>query len=76
MKTEDIAYRDGALNMRGLAVWDDSKPGNGRVCWWCMKPGGLGEHVIERAQMLAKLGYVALCADMYGDRKQIGTMDK
>ncbi len=30
---------------------------------------GLGDHAMERARMLAKLGYVALAADMYGGRR-------
>jgi dienelactone hydrolase len=31
---------------------------------------GLGEHIIERARRVAKLGYVALAADMFGDRRE------
>jgi dienelactone hydrolase len=76
MKTEDVSYRDGSLTMNGLAVWDDSKAGKRPGVLVVHEAWGLGEHVIERAEMLAKLGYVALCADMYGDRKQISTMDE
>jgi dienelactone hydrolase len=31
---------------------------------------GLGEFAMARARMLAELGYVALAADMFGDRRQ------
>ena len=31
---------------------------------------GLGEFAMERARRLADLGYVALAADMFGDRRQ------
>jgi dienelactone hydrolase len=76
MKTEDIHYRDGALNMSGYAAWDDSKPGKRPGVLVVHEAWGLGEHVIERAKMLAQMGYVALAADMYGDRQQIGTMEE
>ena len=33
---------------------------------------GLGRHVQESARRLAALGYVALCADMYGDAARTG----
>jgi len=32
---------------------------------------GLGAHAIERARMLAQLGYVALAADMYGRGREL-----
>lgn len=76
MKTEDISYRDGALNMSGYAAYDDTKTGKRPGVLVVHEAWGLGEHVMERAKMLAKMGYVALAADMYGDRKQIGTMDE
>ena len=76
MKTEDINYRDGALNMSGYAAYDDTKPGKRPGVLVVHEAWGLGEHVMERAKMLAKMGYVALAADMYGDRKQVSTMEE
>ncbi len=76
MKTEDIDYKDGALTMCGYAAYDDSKPGKRPGVLVVHEAWGLGEHVMERAEMLANMGYVALCADIYGDRKQISTMEE
>jgi dienelactone hydrolase len=76
MKTEDLRYSDGALNMNGFLAWDETKTGKRPGVLVVHEAWGLGEHVMERAKMLAGLGYVALAADMYGDRRQIATMDE
>ncbi len=70
MRTEDIEYRDGALNLRGVLAYDDAAPGKRPGIVVVHEAWGLGDHAIERAKMLARLGYVALAADMYGDRRQ------
>jgi dienelactone hydrolase len=76
MKTQDITYRDGDLSCNGFLAYDetirDKRPGVLVVheAW------GLGEHAMERAKMLAGMGYVAFAADMFGGRKQIGSMDE
>ena len=61
-----VEYRDGAATLEGLAVYDDAKsgprPGVVVVHQW----RGLGDYERKRAEMLAKLGYVAFCADIYG----------
>ncbi len=70
MQTQDVDYRDGAVNLRGYLAFDEI--GSGR------RPGvlvfheglGLGDFAMARARMLADLGYVALAADMFGDRRQ------
>jgi dienelactone hydrolase len=36
----------------------------------------LGEHAMERARMLARLGYVAMAADMFGDRRQARNLEE
>jgi dienelactone hydrolase len=69
MKTEDIDYRDGDVTLSGFLAYEEfegKRPGILVVheAW------GLGDHVIERAKMLAALGYVAFAVDMYGDRRQ------
>jgi len=70
MQTHDIDYRADAVNLRGYLTYDDSVA--------TRRPGvlvfheglGLGDFVMARARQLAELGYVALAADMFGDRRQ------
>ncbi|MTV64678.1 dienelactone hydrolase family protein, partial [Streptococcus pneumoniae] len=61
-----IEYDASGTKSKGLLFWDDAvkekRPG---VIvfheWW-----GLNDYAKKRAEMLAKEGYVAFCADMYG----------
>jgi dienelactone hydrolase len=70
MQTHDIDYRDQAINLRGYLVYDD-KASERRPGVLVFHEGmGLGEFAMARARMLAELGYVALAADMFGDRRQ------
>jgi dienelactone hydrolase len=69
LQTKDIEYQDGALKMRGLLAYDDAHAGKRPGILVVHEAWGLGEHAMERAKMLAKEGYVALAADMYGDRR-------
>ncbi|HZZ44432.1 MAG TPA: dienelactone hydrolase family protein [Tepidisphaeraceae bacterium] len=66
VKTEAVDYKDGDTQLQGFMVYDDAITGKrpGVVVypeWW-----GLTEYPKHRAEMLAKLGYVAFAADMYG----------
>ena len=70
LRTEDIDYRDGQLNLRGVLAYDETVHGKRPGIVVVHEAWGLGAHAIERAKMLAELGYVALAADMYGDRRQ------
>ena len=69
LKTEDVSYSDGPLNLSGVLAYDPAAPGKRPGIVVVHEAWGLGDHAIERAKMLAKLGYVALAADMYGDRR-------
>ena len=69
LQTKDIEYQDGALRMRGLLAYDDAHAGKRPGILVVHEAWGLGEHAMERAKMLAREGYVALAADMYGDRR-------
>jgi dienelactone hydrolase len=70
MQTHDIDYRCEAVNMRGYLAFDDTAT--------MRRPGvlvfheglGLGDFAMARARRVAELGYVALAADMFGDRRQ------
>ena len=69
LQTKDIEYQDGALTLRGLLAYDEAQTGKRPGILVVHEAWGLGEHAMERAKMLAKEGYVALAADMYGDRR-------
>lgn len=64
-----VAYEHGGVKLEGWLAFDDekvaaAKPAPGVLVlpeWW-----GLTEYPKGRAEQLAKLGYVALAADMYG----------
>jgi dienelactone hydrolase len=66
IKSEPVDYKDGDTQLQGWLVYDDAVQGKrpGVVVypeWW-----GLTEYPKHRAEMLAKQGYVAFAADMYG----------
>lgn len=69
IKTRVVEYQDGDVTCKGFLAFDASKkeklPGVLVVHeWW-----GLDDYAKMRAEMLAKLGYVAFCPDMYGNGK-------
>jgi dienelactone hydrolase len=70
MRMDDIDYRDDTVTCRGLVAYDDTASGKRPGVLVFHEGLGLGEHIIERARRVAKLGYVALAADMFGDRRQ------
>ncbi|MGZ3656212.1 MAG: dienelactone hydrolase family protein [Bdellovibrionota bacterium] len=63
---KSVTYKDKDAVLSGYVAYDDAKkglvPGILVVHDWT----GEGEYVQERAQMLAKMGYVAFAADIYG----------
>lgn len=66
IQTKTIEYKQGDTTLEGVLVYDDAvkgkRPGVLVVHQWL----GLTEYEKTRATMLAKLGYVAFCADIYG----------
>jgi dienelactone hydrolase len=69
---EEVTYSTDSVTMNGYIAYDKAsaikRPGILVVHeWW-----GHNEYSRERADMLAKLGYVALAVDMYGDGKTAG----
>lgn len=69
IRTEEVTYSGGGVEMRGLLAWDDSiegeRPGILVVHeWW-----GHNDYPRKRAKMLAELGYTAMALDMYGEGK-------
>ncbi len=69
MHTKDFDYRADAV-MRGHLAFDEAKAGPRPGVLVFHEGLGLGEFVMARARRLAELGYVALAADMFGDRRQ------
>jgi dienelactone hydrolase len=69
VKTKEVTYSSDGTNLKGFLAYDQNKTGKrpGIIVvheWW-----GLNNYAKERAEMLAKLGYVALAVDMYGNGK-------
>lgn len=66
IQTKTIEYKQGDTTLAGVLVYDDAikgkRPGVLVVHQWM----GLTEYEQTRAAQLAKLGYVAFCADIYG----------
>jgi dienelactone hydrolase len=64
--TETVEYKQGDTTLEGFLAYDDSvsgkRPGVLIVHQWL----GLTDYEKRRATQLAQLGYVALCADIYG----------
>ena len=66
LHTQPVEYQQGDTTLEGWVAYDTSftnkRPGVLVVHQW----KGLGDYEKKRAEMLAKLGYVAFCADIYG----------
>jgi dienelactone hydrolase len=66
VKTKVVEYKQGDTVLEGYLAWDDTKsvkrPGVLVVHEWT----GINDHIRQRTEMLAKLGYVAFAADIYG----------
>jgi len=64
--TETVEYKQGGTTLEGFVAYDDAikgpRPGVLVVHQWL----GLTDYEKHRAEMLAQLGYVAFCADIYG----------
>jgi dienelactone hydrolase len=76
VKSETITYQAGTVTAKSLLVYDTkfSGPRPGILVvpeWW-----GMTAHPKARAEMLAKMGYVALVADMYGDGESTDSPDE
>jgi dienelactone hydrolase len=64
--TQTVEYKQGDTTLEGFVAYDDAIPGK--------RPGvlivhqwlGLTDYERHRAEMLAQMGYVAFCADIYG----------
>jgi dienelactone hydrolase len=67
LKTENVNYKIGSLDMNSYVVYDSAFEGKRPAVlvvheWW-----GLNEYAKRRARELAGLGYIAMAVDMYGN---------
>ncbi len=70
LKEENITYTGDSVTMNGFVVYDENIKGVRPAVlvvheWW-----GLNDYSKMRARELAKLGYIAMAVDMYGEGKQ------
>jgi dienelactone hydrolase len=67
VKTQELAYQAGKVRAVGYLAWDETRkdPRPGVVVF--PEAFGLNDHARERTERLARLGYVALAADLIGD---------
>ena len=70
IQARDVDYRCDEANLRGYLAIDENAAGPRPGVLVFHEGLGLGEFAMERARRLAGLGYVALAADMFGDRRQ------
>ncbi|MFN0129491.1 MAG: dienelactone hydrolase family protein [Verrucomicrobiales bacterium] len=66
IRTKVIEYKIGPDVFEGFLAYDDTAAGAHPGVLIVHQWKGLGEYEQKRAEMVAKLGYVAFCADIYG----------
>ena len=66
VKTKFVDYRQGDVDLRGYLAYDDSFSGKRPGVLLVHDREGLTAKTFKDAEMIAKLGYVVLAADMYG----------
>ena len=76
MQTQDVRYSEGAVEFLGYLAFDDTAAGKRPGVLVVHEGLGLGEHIMERARRIAKLGYVVFAADMFGGRRQFSDIQE
>ena len=72
VKTENVTYKDDTVTLQGTIAYDANDTGKRPAIlvvpeWWGVVP-----FTRSRAEELAKLGYIAMAVDMYGNGKVAG----
>lgn len=75
MHLRDIDYRCGDTHLRGYLAFNESSGARPGVLVF-HEGLGLGDFAMERARRLAEHGYVALAADMFGERRQAANLEQ
>jgi len=76
MKTETIEYKDGNVTLRGYLAYDDQRAGKRPGVLVMPEAFGLGANAKSRAERLARLGYVALAGDPYGNGEEFSDLQE
>lgn len=77
MKKEFVDYSDGESTFEGYVAYDESKGALKRPCVLVSHAwGGQSDFEREKAENLAKLGYVGFAIDVYGKGNRGTTMDE
>ena len=66
VKTRIIDYKQGDTVLEGYLAWDDAKVGDRPGVLVVHEWTGINDNIRQRTEALAKLGYVAFAADIYG----------
>lgn len=76
MKTQNLDYTNGKTTFIGHLALDEKADGRRPGVVVFPEAFGLNDHARQRAERLARLGYVALAADLHGDGVVIDDMAK
>jgi dienelactone hydrolase len=66
VQTKVVEYKEGDTTLEGYMAYDDVVQGKRPAVLIVHQWKGLGDYEKKRAEMLAKLGYAVLAADIYG----------
>ena len=66
IERETVEYKQGDTTLEGCVIYDQSNPAKRPGVLIVHQWFGITDHEKSRGEMLAKLGYVAFCADIYG----------
>ncbi|MBI4834990.1 MAG: dienelactone hydrolase family protein [Planctomycetes bacterium] len=64
--SENVEYKSNGVVMEGFIAYDGAVSGKRPAVIIVHEWDGLGNYVKSRAEQIARLGYVAFCADIYG----------
>jgi dienelactone hydrolase len=66
IRTRTVEYRQGEAVLEGILTWDDAVPGPRPGVVVVHQWKGITDYERKRSEMLARLGYAAFAADIYG----------
>ncbi|ALJ01445.1 dienelactone hydrolase [Rufibacter tibetensis] len=66
IKTQVVEYKEGTTTLEGYLAYDASKKGKLPAVLVVHEWNGISDYTRKRCEQLAKMGYVAFAADIYG----------